>query len=162
MTRTSSILRHGLVALGFALPAALYKRLPDPYPTHWGFSGQVDGWTPKPLGPFLVPLAMALVHGIMLLVERAGRRDEAAIGSRRVLEIVHTATLALLLLTVLVGLRVALGGEVDVTRLLLGSVGVFLAVTGNYLGKLRRNRWIGVRTPWTLARQAKCCNGMER
>ena len=30
-------------------------------------------------------------------------------------------------------------------------VGLLLAALGNWMGKLRRNFWVGLRTPWTLA-----------
>jgi len=34
---------------------------------------------------------------------------------------------------------------------LLGGLFLFFALLGNVLGRVRRNFWIGVRTPWTLA-----------
>jgi uncharacterized membrane protein len=40
--------------------------------------------------------------------------------------------------------------DTDVTRIVFLAVSVFLAVVGNYLGKVRHNRVFGVRTPWTL------------
>jgi uncharacterized membrane protein len=36
-------------------------------------------------------------------------------------------------------------------RFFLGGICLFLALLGNVLGKVRRNFWMGVRTPWTLA-----------
>ena len=36
-------------------------------------------------------------------------------------------------------------------RALFGGIFGFLAIMGNYLSKVRRNFWMGVRTPWTLA-----------
>jgi uncharacterized membrane protein len=48
----------------------------------------------------------------------------------------------------------SLGAGVDLTRLLLGGIFLFLALMGNVLGKVRRNFWMGVRTPWTLASEA--------
>jgi len=37
------------------------------------------------------------------------------------------------------------------TRFFPALIFLFLALMGNVLGKVRRNFWIGVRTPWTLA-----------
>jgi uncharacterized membrane protein len=34
---------------------------------------------------------------------------------------------------------------------LVGGIFVFFALLGNVLGQVRRNFWMGVRTPWTLA-----------
>jgi len=42
-------------------------------------------------------------------------------------------------------------GRIDVGRALFGGIFGFLALMGNYLSKVRRNFWMGVRTPWTLA-----------
>jgi uncharacterized membrane protein len=50
-----------------------------------------------------------------------------------------------------VTLRAALGSAQDSGRDLAAAAGLLLAVIGNYFGTLRRNRWIGIRTPWTLA-----------
>jgi uncharacterized membrane protein len=36
-------------------------------------------------------------------------------------------------------------------RMLLGGTFVFFALLGNVMGRVRRNFWVGIRTPWTLA-----------
>jgi uncharacterized membrane protein len=45
----------------------------------------------------------------------------------------------------------AMGGELDILRSILGAASIFLAAMGNVMGKVRRNFFIGIRTPWTLA-----------
>jgi uncharacterized membrane protein len=37
---------------------------------------------------------------------------------------------------------------------MMGGMFLFFALMGNVLGKVRRNFWVGVRTPWTLASEA--------
>ena len=36
-------------------------------------------------------------------------------------------------------------------RAILGAVSIFMLAMGNVMGKVRRNFFIGIRTPWTLA-----------
>lgn len=144
--KTTSRLGLGLALVALALSLVLYPRLPDPMPSHFDLHGHVDGWMPKPWGAFLLPAIMLGVHA---LLAGLARRAEAA--SPRVLEILHVSILGFLLLTHAIVLRVALGGAVDVTRVLFVATGLLLAIIGNYFGKLRRNPWIGIRTPWTLA-----------
>jgi uncharacterized membrane protein len=43
------------------------------------------------------------------------------------------------------------GRTFDLTRALFGGIFLFLALLGNVMGKVRRNFWVGVRVPWTLA-----------
>ena len=51
--------------------------------------------------------------------------------------------------------RLELSGDVLLGRAFqnkfLQSLELFFALMGNSLGKVRRNFWMGVRTPWTLA-----------
>lgn len=135
---------RGLVVGSFGLSAALYSRLPDAMPTHFDLAGHADGFVAKPLGPFLVPLLGLVVYAITAAVVR--RQVSAA-----ALQVLPTASVALIFAIHAVALRAALDATTDVARWILIATSLFVTVLGNYLGKLRRNRWIGIRTPWTLA-----------
>ena len=39
-------------------------------------------------------------------------------------------------------------------KMIIGGIFLFFAALGNVLGKVRRNFWMGVRTPWTLSSKA--------
>ncbi len=134
---------RGLVVASFGLSAALYTRLPDAMPTHFDLAGHADGFIAKPLGPFVVPLLGLVAYAITAAVVR--RQRSAA------LSVLPAAVAALLFAVHAVALRAALDGTTDVARWILIAASLFITVLGNYLGKLRRNRWIGIRTPWTLA-----------
>src|SRR5262249_22094976 len=41
--------------------------------------------------------------------------------------------------------------EANTVRPLVAGIFVFFALLGNVLGRVRRNFWMGIRTPWTLA-----------
>ena len=47
-------------------------------------------------------------------------------------------------------LSVSLGASISVGRIAVSSILLLLAGIGNYLGNLRPNYFIGLRTPWTL------------
>jgi len=40
---------------------------------------------------------------------------------------------------------------IDSMKALIAGLFLFFALLGNVIGKVRRNFWMGVRTPWTLA-----------
>jgi immunity protein, SdpI family len=136
-------LGRGLVVASFALGAALYTRLPDAVPIRFDLAGHASRFVAKPLGPFVVPLLALAAYAITAAVVR---RQRSA-----VLDIVPTAVAALLFALHAITLRAAIDDHMDATRPILIGTSLFVAVLGNYLGKLRRNRWIGIRTPWTLA-----------
>jgi uncharacterized membrane protein len=135
---------RGLVAASFGLSAALYTRLPDAVPIRFDLAGHANRFVAKPLGPFVVPLLGLAAYAITAAVVR--RQRPAA-----PLEIVPTAVAALLFAIHAITLRAAIDDHTDAARWVLIASSLFVALLGNYLGKLRRNRWIGIRTPWTLA-----------
>lgn len=56
-----------------------------------------------------------------------------------------------------IGLTTLLAGAgfaLPVPKVALLGAGALLMVLGNYMGKLRRNFFIGIRTPWTIASEA--------
>ena len=137
-------LGRGLVAVSFGLSAALYTRLPDAVPIRFDLAGHANRFVAKPLGPFVAPLLGLAAYAITAAVVRRQR-------SAAPLHIVPAAVAGLLLAIHAITLRAAIDDRTDATRWLLIASSLFVAVLGNYLGKLRRNRWIGIRTPWTLA-----------
>ena len=40
---------------------AVYPRLPEQVPTHWSISGEVNGWSSRLFGAWMMPLIMAVV-----------------------------------------------------------------------------------------------------
>jgi uncharacterized membrane protein len=137
-------LGRGLVIASFGLSAALYTRLPDAVPIRFDLAGHASRFVAKPLGPFVAPLAGLVAYAIAAAVVRRQR-------SAATLAIVPTAVAALVFAIHAIALRAAIDDRTNATRLILIGSSAFIAVLGNYLGKLRRNRWIGIRTPWTLA-----------
>lgn len=136
-------LGRGLVAVSFGLSAALYSRLPDAVPIRFDLAGHANRFVAKPLGPFVVPLVGLVAYAITAAVVR--RQRPAA-----PLHVVPAAVAGLLLAIHAIALRAAIDDRTDAARWVLIASSLFVAVLGNYLGKLRRNRWIGIRTPWTL------------
>jgi uncharacterized membrane protein len=131
---------------GLALTEAttMYSRLPDAVPIRFDLAGHASRSVAKPLGPFVVPLIGLAAYAITAAVIRRQRSAAA-------LAIVPTAGAALVFAIHAIALRAAIDDRIDPTRLILIGSSLFVAVLGNCLGKLRRNRWIGIRTPWTLA-----------
>jgi uncharacterized membrane protein len=144
-----------LVVLAFALVLALWSRLPAAMPTHWNMQGEVDGFTPKPWGPLLLPLAMAFVHALFMLLPRFARRALQAELQRelqqKLLGQIQLSLLAFLSIVTLTSLLVALGVHVPFNRVLTAALGALLLGLGASMAELPKNPLVGIRTPWTLA-----------
>jgi uncharacterized membrane protein len=140
-----------LVVAAFAVAAALYPWLPPSVPTHWNWRGEPDGFMPKSIGAFLMPLTMAGVWGLFAALPWLSPRGYRIDRFRGAFDVMQAATLAFLLFVHVLALCAALGRGVAMNRALALGLGLLLMVVGNFLGKVTRNFFVGIRTPWTLA-----------
>ncbi|QUD86445.1 SdpI family protein [Phenylobacterium montanum] len=146
-----------LIALGLVLAMAghawwAWMRLPPDavIATHFGADGEPNGWMPKAQGLLFGPVVGAGLWLLLMLLPRISRRPEAMAKAATPYGLAMIGGCAILLLGQAAIVSRALGGHLDVTRLMIPGVGVLLAVLGNYMGKVRQNEFMGVRTPWTL------------
>lgn len=146
-----AVTRLLLIIASVILAGVLYARLPNPVPTHWNVKGVANGFTPKPWGAFLMPLVMGGLWLLFAVLPRISPRGFALSPFARVYDLLQTLILAFLAFVNALALLTAAGVRLSIQRWIIAGVGLLLAVLGNYLGKVTRNFFIGVRTPWTLA-----------
>ncbi len=140
-----------LVVAALLISVLFYGRLPERIPTHWNIRGEVDAYSSKGFGAFLMPAVMAGLFLLFLALPAISPRGFRFESFRSVWGILQSAILGLLLLVHALVLFAALGKPVDVPRGIEAGVGLLIGVLGNFLGKVSRNFFVGIRTPWTLA-----------
>jgi len=153
---TRLALRVGvLLTLGaLAYSLVLYPSLPERIPIHWNLRGQVDGWAPKAVGAFLLPGGMALMAALMLALPALSPRGFDPAAFRETFNYVLVLVVGLFGWIHVMALQAALHPGLSMGRPLVAGILLALALVGNVLGKVRRNFWMGIRTPWTLASEA--------
>jgi uncharacterized membrane protein len=151
------------IALGTSLDVYLfhYDDLPEMVPTHWDANFNVNGWTPRAhiLRIFLLlPLVMAGLCVLTVVLPWLSPRHFTVDTFRDTYGYVMMLAVALMgYIQVAVLWGAILPPEENkrlFMRFMLGGLCLFFALIGNVLGKVRRNFWMGVRTPWTLASDA--------
>jgi uncharacterized membrane protein len=149
--RMSDVLGFLLVAAAFFAVTVQYASLPDPMPTHWNAAGQVNGWMPKFWGAYFLPLLMAGMWLLFLVLPKISPHGFEMEPFLRAWGVLKVTVLALMLFIGALVLRAAQhGGEMSQTPIFV-AMGILFAVIGNLLGKVTRNFFVGIRTPWTLA-----------
>jgi len=140
----------GIVALGFYI-AFMYPTLPDPIPTHWDAAGRANGFMSRSWGTAVLlamPLFVFIVFKMIPAISPRGFRTESFAG------VVNIMMAVLVLFSCVIGvtvIEVAAGATFNISTIVLVAVGLMLAVLGSLLGRVRKNFFIGIRTPWTLA-----------
>lgn len=140
-----------LILAAFAFAAAMYNSLPESVPTHWNDHGMVNGYTPKPWGVFILPLTMLGIYLMFLIVPAISPSGFRINRFIRVYWILCTVTIGFLLVMTIFALLKAQDSSVPLNRVVNASIGVLIIVIGNFLGKVTKNFFVGIRTPWTLA-----------
>jgi uncharacterized membrane protein len=150
-TRRTNILSFIFIAIPIAVSVYLYPSLPEQIPTHWNLAGEVDDYTPKPWGVLILPLAAVFVFLIMKLIPVISPKGFRTDQFQGVINIFTVTLVGFMSAVALLVLFAATGRDVHVNEVIFAGVGLLFIVLGNYLGKVRKNFFIGIRTPWTLA-----------
>jgi uncharacterized membrane protein len=144
-----------ILAAPFCVAAALWNKLPDPMPNHWGINGQVDGYASKPVAALLLPCINLAFTALMLVLPRIdpkfARYDEETKASlRRTFAAMRLAVTLYLSFLALVVVVTPLYPAIRIPTVIGSGAGLLLMVLGNLMTKLRPNWFFGIRTRWTL------------
>lgn len=150
MRRNYLLIAALLIAATLIVTLVFYPDLPDRIPAHWNFRGEVDRYGDK-WEIFLMPGVMiVIVLFFAALPWLSPRRFEVGAFRSTYLYIMLLLIVFLAYLHALI-LWAAFSKPLDMNRSLMIAAFLFLTLLGNVLGRVRRNFYIGVRTPWTLA-----------
>ena len=139
------------IAAALIVVAVLYPSLPEQIPTHWNAQGQVDGYMKKEVGAIIMPAMAVFTYVIMKLIpviSPKGFRTDKFSDVMGVLQVTLVGFMSIIAILVLLETR---GLNVRINEMITAGVGLLFVIIGNYLGKVRKNFFIGIRTPWTLA-----------
>ena len=128
----------------------VYPQLPEKMPTHWSASGEVNGWSSRLWGAWMLPLLMAVIWVMMRAIpyvdpRRANYEKFAGMYNALVILI-----LAFMLVIHVIVLAAATGRAVPIDRIVMPLVGVFIGAIGFLIPRAHPNWFVGIRTPWTL------------
>ena len=130
---------------------ACFPALPDIVPTHFGASGEVNGWGSK-WGTLLLdalPLGLLVLFRLVPRIDPRGNAYEKFGGAYRIFVIMLTGFMVIMTWTT-EAMTFGWVSSTDTGKLFPLFTGVLLVVIGNYLPRVRHNYTMGVRTPWAL------------
>ena len=140
-----------ITAIAIAAGLAVFPALPESVPTHWNAAGEIDSYGPAWMGAFLFPAAMLFVLGLFLLIPRIAvfRKNLEEFTTQywllaAAIQVFFLAFFAATLMPVA-------GIEFSMNAFVFPAVGTLFVLIGLLMPSFRRNFFVGVRTPWTLA-----------
>jgi uncharacterized membrane protein len=150
MTRKVLLFELLLIAAVSVAIVTMYPHLPERVATHWDINLHPNGYSPKWM---LFVLGPGIMAGISLFawIGPSLSPERFQVDSFR-----STYTQVMLMLSCAMAylsgiiLWAAAGHRIDEGRAVFGGICVLFALMGNVMGKVRRNFFIGIKTPWTL------------
>ena len=141
----------GLMLLPAAIGLLMLPHMPASVPIHYGLAGQPDAFgSPRTLVAWCAVPTIVLGALILVLPGLGPLRANLERCGVTYARIAVTVLVAVAAINAVLLLRAA-GWGIPVSSTLMVLVGLMLAVLGGWLPRLRRNFWVGIRTPWTLA-----------
>lgn len=155
MKRTGSwIVSVVFVAIMLGVAVWIYPHLPAQAPVHWDAQGNVDGWMPRFWAAAMWVLLQAGIAMLTPLLPYIPLRKFEIGRFARVYGLMMLAIQGVLLVIGVAALLAGAGYHVPIPMIATISVGALLMMMGNYMGKFRKNFFVGIRTPWTLTSDA--------
>jgi uncharacterized membrane protein len=150
MTRKYFIVGFALLATPMIATAIVYPHLPSRIPTHWNARGLVDGYGDKS-ALFINPGIMIGIVGLFAVLPWLSPRHFQVDTFRPTYLYIMLVILAFMTYVQGLLLWAAVSGHVEISKAIMGGVCLLFALLGNVMGKVRRNFYVGIRTPWTIA-----------
>ena len=140
-----------IVLAMWALAVASWSVIPARVPVHWNLQGVADRWGGRAEALLLLPAIATAMYALFPLLPRLdpGRANyEKFPGAFFAIRFAVVALVGAIFTAMVITYR---GGPEAPRGFALPAIGAVLIVIGNFMGKLRPNWFIGVRTPWTLS-----------
>jgi len=138
------------IIIMFGTALYVYPKLPDKIPTHWGASGQPNGYSGKN-GIFIIPI-MYLIISILLFVlplMEVFRENMLKIyNNYYAFKIIFGVFFTVLFIATILP---NFGYNINVSSIVIWMISLMFIGLGVILPKLKRNFMFGIRTGWTMS-----------
>lgn len=146
--KVTMIVTSIIILLPIIFGVFLFEKLPEQIAVHWGVSGEPDGFAPKWVAVFVLPVILLAFQWLCAFVTGLDKKSRAQseIMQKLVLWIIPIINLVMNFIVYATAFEIKL----NVGLILLMFFGVFFIVVGNFLPKCTQNSFIGIKTSATL------------
>jgi len=142
-----------LLLISFVISFYFYPQLPDEMASHWNAQGEVNGYLSKFWGLFLLPF---ILTGLALLFIAIPRIDPLKENIEKSRKYYNRFIILFFIFMLLIQIHIILwnlGTKISLILILPIAIGIMFYYIGGLLENIKRNWFIGIRTPWTLSNE---------
>ena len=140
-----------IVLACFITGTIVYPNLPAVLISHWDAAGRANGTMGKFWGVFLLPLMMLVFVGLWALLPRIDPIARGFKGFRYVYDFFWFLIISFLAYVYALSLGINLGWRVNMSTAIIPALAILMFCLGALMPYLKRNWFVGIRTPWTIS-----------
>ena len=150
-TIKSEIFSFLILAVSWVAAFYFYQHFPDKVVTHWNIAGQADGWSGRGFAAFFFPGLLSGMYLMFLLLPMFDPKKDRYAEFSKVYNVFRNLLLGVMALIYFIASVSNLGVYLNVGVWTPLIIGLLFVVLGNYMGKIKPNWFVGIRTPWTMS-----------
>jgi uncharacterized membrane protein len=150
-TKTVVIITALLCLAVLGLGLILAPRFPDPMVVHWNAAGEADGYGSRFTGIWMIPLMTVGLAFLLIAMPKIDPLKKNIAAFRGEFNLFILLFAVFMVYIQVLSLLSNLGRQFNMLLFMLPAMAAFYYFIGVMLAKAKRNYFIGIRTPWTLA-----------
>ena len=149
--RTTSFFIGTMVVAMFTAGIIVYSHMPSSAASHWDMAGRATGFLPRFWAAFLAPSIALALWGLWALLPKIDPIAPGFKGFRYAYDFIWVLLTAFLAYIYALTLWANLGVSINMAYFVMPAVALLFIVLGAILPLIKRNWFVGIRTPWTLS-----------
>jgi len=144
------ILPLAVIILASIIGIYLYPQLPQYIPSHWNSQGQIDAYSGRNFGVFFFPILTFAIYLLMTFLPAIDPLKKNYANFSTAYFWFKTIFVIFFVAVYLFTLVAGLGVKTNIMYFILPSMSALFILMGFFLPKVKRNYFVGIKTPWTL------------
>jgi len=145
------IIPIGIILLTLVIAGYIYPLLPAQIPTHWNAAGEVDAYGSKLFHVLMFPGIILLIYALFEVIPRIEVFRKNIRAFMKHFFVMKVSIMAFMCYIFVLTTLPNFGYGINFNIWLMPAVGLLMGVIGYLIKFAKRNFFVGIRTPWTLA-----------
>ena len=140
-----------ILTISFLSSIYFYINFPETVASHWNFRGEVDGYSGRFGGAFVIPILLVVMYLLFLVLPNIDPHKERYKEFKKEYGWMRDMIIGTLVIVYVSSGLYNLGYPIKIGIVVPIVIGLMMIVMGSFMRKLKRNCFVGIKTPWTLA-----------
>ncbi len=139
-----------LVFFSFIIGLYMYNVVPDQMPSHWNASGEADSYAPKAVVLFVIPALLLVLYLIMTFITRIEIYKEN-VKKSDVPYFRFRLAFVVFMFSLYIVTMIQVFRPFPMSYFIIPAMSFLFLFVSHLLKNIKRNFFIGFRTPWTIS-----------